>query len=197
TEPYSAGIGGGGYFVYYDAESRTVHTVDGRETAPLSAGEDLFLENGQPIPFAEAVTSGLSVGTPGTPATWQTALKSWGSKPLGTLLKPAEKLARDGFVVDETFRAQTASNEARFRNFPATVDLYLPGGRLPVVGSTLKNPDLARTYAELGRKGVGALYRGDIARDIVDTVNKPPVDPASGYNARPGDLTTADLARYR
>ncbi|MBD9721774.1 gamma-glutamyltransferase [Streptomyces sp. ID-01-6.2a] len=197
TEPYSAGIGGGGYFVYYDAESRTVHTVDGRETAPLSAGEDLFLENGQPIPFAEAVTSGLSVGTPGTPATWQTALKSWGSKPLGTLLKPAEKLARDGFVVDETFRAQTASNEARFRNFPATVDLYLPGGRLPVVGSTLKNPDLARTYAELGRKGVGALYRGDIARDIVDTVNKPPVDPASGYNARPGDLTRADLARYR
>ncbi|MEE1762726.1 MULTISPECIES: gamma-glutamyltransferase [unclassified Streptomyces] len=197
TEPYSAGIGGGGYFVYYDAKSRTVHTVDGRETAPLSAGEDLFLENGQPIPFAEAVTSGLSVGTPGTPATWQTALKSWGSKPLGRLLKPAEKLARDGFVVDETFRAQTASNEARFRNFPATVDLYLPGGRLPVVGSTLKNPDLARTYAELGRKGVGALYRGGIARDIVDTVNKPPVDPASGYNARPGDLTAADLARYR
>ncbi|WP_032761435.1 gamma-glutamyltransferase, partial [Streptomyces alboviridis] len=73
----------------------------------------------------------------------------------------------------------------------------LPGGELPVVGSTLKNPDLARTYAELGRKGVGALYRGDLAQDIVDTVNKPPVDPASGYNARPGDLTRADLARYR
>ncbi|WP_405959969.1 gamma-glutamyltransferase [Streptomyces sp. NBC_00024] len=197
TEPYSAGIGGGGYFVYYDAESRAVHTIDGRETAPLSADENLFLENGTPIPFAEAVTSGLSVGTPGTPATWQTALRSWGSRPLGKLLKPAEKLARDGFTVDATFRAQTASNEARFRNFPATADLFLPGGRLPVVGSTLTNPDLARTYAELGRKGVGALYRGDLAQDIVDTVNKPPVDPGSGYNARPGDLTTADLAAYR
>ncbi|MDX3665178.1 gamma-glutamyltransferase [Streptomyces europaeiscabiei] len=197
TEPYSAGIGGGGYFVYYDAGSRTVHTIDGRETAPLSADENLFLENGTPIPFAEAVTSGLSVGTPGTPATWQTALKSWGSKPLGKLLKPAEKIARDGFTVDATFRAQTASNEGRFRNFPDTVDLYLPGGQLPVVGSTLKNPDLARTYAELGRKGVGALYRGDLAQDIVDTVNKPPVDPSSGYNARPGDLTTTDLAVYR
>ncbi|MER6157764.1 gamma-glutamyltransferase [Streptomyces sp. NPDC001868] len=197
TEPYSAGIGGGGYFVYYDAGSRSVHTIDGRETAPLSAGEDLFLENGQPIPFAEAVTSGLSVGTPGTPATWQTALRSWGSEPLGKLLKPAEKLARDGFTVDATFRAQTASNEARFRNFPATAELYLPGGQLPVVGSTLKNPDLARTYAELGRKGVGALYRGDLAQDIVDTVNKPPVDPGSGYNARSGDLTTTDLATYR
>ncbi|WEH14476.1 gamma-glutamyltransferase [Streptomyces sp. VNUA24] len=197
TEPYSAGIGGGGYFVYYDARSRTVHTIDGRETAPLSAGKDLFLENGTAIPFAEAVTSGLSVGTPGTPATWQTALSSWGSKPLAKLLKPAVKLARHGFTVDATFRAQTASNEARFRNFPATADLFLPGGQLPVVGSTLKNPDLARTYALLGRKGVGALYRGDLAQDIVDTVNKPPVDPASGYNARPGDLTTADLAAYR
>ncbi|BBC31771.1 Gamma-glutamyltransferase [Streptomyces graminofaciens] len=197
TEPYSSGIGGGGYFVYYDAKSRTVHTVDGRETAPLSADENLFVENGQAIPFADAVTSGLGVGTPGTPATWQTALRSWGSKPLAKLLKPAEKLARDGFTVDATFRAQTASNETRFRYFPDTAELFLPGGQLPVVGSTIKNPDLARTYEKLGREGVGVLYRGDIARDIVDTVNKPPVDPGSGYNARPGDLTAGDLAAYR
>jgi gamma-glutamyltranspeptidase/glutathione hydrolase len=197
TEPYSAGIGGGGYFVYYDAKSRTVRTIDGRETAPLSADKDLFVENGKPVPFAEAVSSGLSVGTPGTPATWQTALDQWGSKRLASVLKPAERLARDGFAVDETFRAQTASNETRFRYFPDTADLFLPGGRLPVVGSTFKNPDLARTYAELGRKGVDALYHGRLGRDIVDTVNKPPVDPGSGWNARPGDLTVQDLAAYR
>src|SRR5215208_3520865 len=118
TEPYSSGIGGGGYFVYYDAKSRTVHTIDGRETAPLTADAGLFLENGQPIPFADAVTSGLGVGTPGTPATWQTALDSWGSERLGSLLKPAERLARDGFTVDTTFRSQTESNQARFKNFP-------------------------------------------------------------------------------
>ncbi|MBV1935568.1 gamma-glutamyltransferase [Streptomyces sp. BV286] len=197
TEPYSSGIGGGGYFVYYNAKSRTVHTIDGRETAPLTADSGLFLENGQPIPFADAVTSGLGVGTPGTPATWQTALDSWGSKRLGSLLKPAERLARDGFTVDATFRSQTASNEARFRNFPDTAELFLPGGALPVVGSTFKNPDLARTYQELGRGGAGALYRGELAEDIVDTVNKPPVDPASGYDARPGDLSLKDLAKYR
>ncbi|WAU84140.1 gamma-glutamyltransferase [Streptomyces sp. Qhu-G9] len=197
TEPYSSGIGGGGYFVYYNAKSRTVHTVDGRETAPLTADSGLFLENGRPIPFADAVTSGLGVGTPGTPATWQTALDSWGSKRLGSLLKPAERLARDGFTVDATFRSQTASNEARFRNFPDTAELFLPGGALPVVGSTFRNPDLARTYQELGRGGAGALYRGKLAEDIVDTVNKPPVDPASGYDARPGDLSLKDLAKYR
>ncbi|MGY1496401.1 gamma-glutamyltransferase [Streptomyces sp. QTS52] len=197
TEPYSNGIGGGGYFVYYDAKSRTVRTIDGRETAPLTADSGLFLENGQPIAFADAVTSGLGVGTPGTPATWQAALDSWGTKGLGTLLKPAERLARDGFTVDDTFRAQTALNETRFRNFPDTAKLFLPGGALPVVGSTFRNPDLARTYAELARKGVGALYRGKLAKEIVDTVNKPPVDPASGYNARPGELSLKDLAAYR
>ncbi|MGC0207095.1 gamma-glutamyltransferase [Streptomyces levis] len=197
TEPYSAGIGGGGYFVYYDARSRTVRTIDGRETAPSSADEDLFVENGKPVPFAEAVSSGLSVGTPGTPATWQAALDRWGSKRLASVLKPAERLARDGFTVDETFRAQTASNEARFRYFPDTAELFLPGGRLPAVGSTFKNPDLARTYAELARKGVGELYHGRLGREIVETVNEPPVDPASGWNARPGDLTVQDLAGYR
>ncbi|MFF6877570.1 gamma-glutamyltransferase [Streptomyces sp. NPDC012474] len=197
TEPYSAGIGGGGYFVYYDAKSRTVRTIDGRETAPLTADENLFVENGKPLAFADAVSSGLSVGTPGTPATWQTALDRWGSKRLSSVLKPAERIARDGFTVDETFRSQTASNEARFRYFPDTTQLFLPGGRLPVVGSTFKNPDLARTYAELGRKGVDTLYHGRLGRDVVDTVNKPPVDPGSGWNARPGDLSAKDLAAYR
>ncbi|MFJ2606955.1 gamma-glutamyltransferase [Streptomyces sp. NPDC091279] len=197
TEPYSAGVGGGGYFVYYDAKSRKVHTIDGRETAPLTADSDLFMENGKPLAFADAVTSGLSVGTPGTPATWQTALDQWGSERLGSVLKPAERLARNGFTVDDTFRSQTASNEARFRAFPATAKLFLPGGQLPVVGTTFKNPDLARTYAELAKKGVGAIYRGDLGKDIVATVNHPPVDPSSGWNARAGKLSAKDLAAYR
>ncbi|MFI9255888.1 gamma-glutamyltransferase [Streptomyces sp. NPDC053069] len=197
TEPYSAGVGGGGYFVYYDAKTRTVHTIDGRETAPLSADSDLFTENGKPLAFADAVSSGLSVGTPGTPATWQQALDEWGSERLGTVLKPAERIARDGFTVDDTFRSQTASNETRFRYFPDTAKLFLPDGKLPVVGSTLKNPELARTYEELGRKGIDAIYRGDIGDDIVNTVEHPPVDPASGWNARPGKLAEKDLAVYR
>ncbi|MGV9314689.1 gamma-glutamyltransferase [Streptomyces sp. NPDC003691] len=196
TEPYSAGSGGGGYFVYYDARTRTVHTVDGRETAPRSADASLFLENGRPIPFDQGQTSGLGVGTPGTPATWETALRSWGSRPLAPLLKPAERLARQGFAVDATFRAQTEANQARFADFPATAELFLPGGALPVVGSTFKNPDLARTYREIAREGVRTLYRGEIAEDIVDTVRKPPVAPGATRIVRPGDLTAGDLRAY-
>ncbi|TQK51020.1 gamma-glutamyltranspeptidase/glutathione hydrolase [Streptomyces sp. SLBN-118] len=196
TEPYSAGIGGGGFFVYYDAKHRTVHTIDGRETAPRSADASLFLENGKPIPFEEGVTSGRGVGTPGTPATWDTALGAWGSRPLRHLLKPAERLAKDGFTVDATFRSQTQANQARFADFPDTAKLFLPGGQLPVVGSVFKNPDLARTYKELGREGVGALYRGDIAEDIVSTVRKPPVAPGAQRIVRSGDLTEGDLRSY-
>ncbi|MER7660955.1 MULTISPECIES: gamma-glutamyltransferase [unclassified Streptomyces] len=196
TEPYSAGIGGGGFFVYYNAKARTVHTIDGRETAPRSADASLFLENGKPIPFEEGVTSGLGVGTPGTPATWESALDAWGSRPLGQLLQPAERLAKDGFTVDATFRSQTQSNQARFADFPASAELFLPGGQLPVVGSVFKNPDLARTYKEIARKGVGTLYRGDLARDIVRTVRTPPVAKGATRVVRPGDLTTRDLRAY-
>ncbi|WP_393062453.1 gamma-glutamyltransferase [Streptomyces sp. LN549] len=197
TEPYSAGLGGGGYFVHYDARTRRVETIDGRETAPRSADSSLFLENGKPLAFESAVTSGLGVGTPGTPATWDAALDAWGSKSLRQVLKPAERLARDGFVVDGTFRSQTEGNQARFADFPATRKLFLPGGGLPVVGSVFKNPDLARTYEEVGRNGVDALYRGKLAEDIVRTVRNPPVDPASTRVVRPGDLTTKDLRSYR
>lgn len=196
TEPYSAGIGGGGYFVYYDAATGRVSTLDGRETASRTADESLFLEDGKPLAFADAVTSGLAVGVPGTSATWEKALRLWGSRSLGEVLEPAERIAEQGFTVDQTFRDQTAGNEARFRDFPESSRLFLPGGSLPVVGSTLRNPDLAATYRTLGRDGTKALYQGPIGADIVQALQHPPVDPASGRVARPGRVDAADLAAY-
>src|SRR4051812_6235861 len=78
TDPYVAGIGGGGYFVYYDARTHKVSTIDGRETTPASDGPSMFLgASGSPLPFPTAVTSGLSVGVPGNLATWQNALDRW------------------------------------------------------------------------------------------------------------------------
>ncbi|MET7641199.1 gamma-glutamyltransferase [Streptomyces sp. NPDC005438] len=197
TEPYSAGVGGGGYFVFYDAKSKKVRTLDGRETAPRSAGKDLFQENGKAIPFEDAVTSGLSVGTPGTAATWDRAVDKWGKKSLRQTLAPAKRLARDGFVVDKTFRQQTADNEERFKDFPATADLFLPDGKLPKVGSKLRNPDLAKTYGELGRHGAKVFSKGRLAKDVVNTVRKPPVDPDAKRTVRPGDLTLGDLKSYQ
>ena len=199
TEAYSAGIGGGGFMVVYLAGKRRVVTIDGRETAPAAFGEDSFIDpaTGAPIPSAERITSGLGVGVPGTLATWQRALRDYGTRPLGKLLGPAIRVAERGFVVDQTFHDQTASNAARFAAFPATAELFLPGGAPPAVGSVLRNPDLARTYRLLARHGTGPFYRGRIAKAIAGTVQDPPVDPASTLNVRPGVMTTDDLAAYR
>ncbi|MGW3690128.1 gamma-glutamyltransferase [Streptomyces sp. NPDC005125] len=198
VEPYSAGVGGGGYLVAYDAATHQVHTIDGRETAPAPMRQDSFIDpsTGAPIPFNTAVNSGLSIGVPGTPATWQRALRGWGTISLARALKPATRIAEDGFVVDPQFRAMTAMNESRFRQFSSTADLFLPGGQLPEVGSVFRNPDLARTYDELAHEGVGALYQGDIGRDVVRTVQQPPM--ADGAEpVRPGLMETSDLARYK
>ena len=199
TEAYSAGVGGGGFMVVYLAGQRRVVTIDGRETAPAAFTENSFIDpaTGEPIPFAERVTSGLGVGVPGTQATWQRAVGRYGTRPLGELLRPAIRVAEHGFVVDQTFADQTASNAARFAAFPATRELYLPGGAPPPVGSVLRNPDLARTYRLLARHGTDPFYRGRIARAIAATVQDPPVDPASTLNVRPGLMTEADLAAYR
>jgi gamma-glutamyltranspeptidase/glutathione hydrolase len=196
TDPFSAGIGGGGFFVHYDARTHRVSTVDGRETAPAAADADLFVENGAPIPFSEAVTSGLSVGVPGTPRTWQEALQRWGTWSLDRAVRPAEELARHGFTVDATFHRQVTDNAARFADFTSTRALYLPEGTPPAVGSTFRNPDLADTYRELREDGVSTLYQGDVGRDVVEAVRQPPVAPGVTRKVRPGEMTLSDLAGY-
>ena len=120
---------------------------------------DAFIDpaTGKPYNFTpELVTSGVSVGVPGTPATWERALDRWGTLSLGDALKPAINVATRGFVVDKTFRQQTLDSKARFEAFPSTSNLYLPGGDAPAVGSVFQNHDLADTYRLLAKKGTTA-----------------------------------------
>lgn len=199
TEPYSAGVGGGGYFVYYDAESGKVRTIDGRETAPKAMPKDAFIDpaTGDPYPFTpDLVTSGVSVGVPGTPATWARALKRWGTLDLGGALGPAAKLADRGFVVDQTFHDQTKDNQERFEAYTTTPKLFLPKGKAPRVGSVFKNPDLAATYRLLGKRGTDAFYSGPLAREIAAAVRKPPKSDDTDLPVPKGFMKVSDLRRY-
>ena len=200
TEPFSTGVGGGGYFVYYDAASGKVRTLDGRETAPRSMPRDAFIDpaTGDPYNFTpERVTSGVSVGVPGTPLTWAKALRKWGTRSLAATLRPATQLARRGFEVDETFRRQTKDNRERFKQFRSTRAIYLKGGRLPKVGSTLRNPDLARTYQQFAKRGASYFYRGRLPAKIVRAVRNPPTIANPTLPIPTGFMTRRDLARYR
>ena len=195
VEPYANGIGGGGFFVYYDAKSRKVSTLDGRETAPAGMTETSFLENGAPMDFEKAVNSGLSVGIPGTPATWAKALDKWGTKSFSSMLAPAQRIAERGFVVDDAFAAATEENTERFAQFPETAKIFLPDGEPVRAGSVLRQPDLAKAYRELRHEGPSAIYRGDIGRAIVKVVNEPVTE--RGVEVPSGTMTRADLRAYR
>ena len=199
VEPFSSGVGGGGFMVIYRARDGHVFTLDGRETAPAAFEPDSFIDpaTGQPISFAEGVESGLGVGVPGTPRLWQEALTRFGSIPLAEALAPSIGIARDGFEVDQTFHDQVVANQSRFQDFTSTNKLYLTGGNAPAVGSIFRNPDLARTYQTLAGHGMDAFYGGAVADAIVATVQHPPLAPGVTHVVRPGLMTAADLATYQ
>jgi gamma-glutamyltranspeptidase/glutathione hydrolase len=197
TEPFSCGIGGGGFMVSYDARDRAVSTLDHRERAPQAMGPEAFFENGAPLVFGAARYSGLSVGVPGTVLGWSRALRKDGTISLAEALAPAIRVARKGFVVDDTFVAQTQENLDYFDDVPATAALYLdPDGTPREVGTVLRNPDLARTYELIAKQGARGFYYGPVADAIVNTVRNPPVGPTANHVFRPGVMNAQDLRVY-
>ena len=203
TEPYSCGIGGGGFMVIYRAADRRLFTIDGREESPASFPETAFIDpaTGNPIPFPEGQTSGLGVGVPGTVRQWEEAVLRFGTMSLAPLLRHAIGVAEEGFVVDQTFHDQTEANRDRFDDFTTTRETFLTPGtyQSPPVGSVFRNPRLARTYRQIARTEfprASAFYEGDIARAIVQSVRNPPVVPGTTRNVRPGLMTLNDLRSY-
>ncbi len=201
TEPFSAGVGGGGFMLIYQPDQQSVISLDAREEAPAAVTPDLFRDPdsdlGEPLPFfPNRISSGLAVGVPGTPLNWATAVERYGTMPLASLLEPAIALAEKGFVVDETFASQIAANQERFSAFETTKALYLPDDQPPAVGSRFVNLDLAKTYRLLAEQGVNAFYRGEIGEAIAQTVQSPPTVANPPFSVWPGRLNTADLDRY-
>ncbi|WP_323765549.1 gamma-glutamyltransferase [Marinovum sp.] len=190
VEPQSSGLGGGAFLVWYDAESGSVTTLDGRETAPLAATPRLFQdESGEPLGFFDAVVGGLSVGTPGTPRLMEEAHRRWGQANWGGLFDRAIALAEEGFAVSPRLAGLVADDADRLQRFPATASYFFPDGAAIAEGDTLTNPDYAEVLRLIAEGGSGAFYSGPVAEDIVATVRS-----AEG---NPGVLSTTDLALYQ
>src|SRR3954451_13610233 len=201
VEPFSCGVGGGGFMVIYNRKRHRVDTIDSRETAPAGMRPNTFDHPwlGQPPDSDDPRVGGLSVGVPGTLRGWQLALKRYGTRSMKSLLRPAERIARKGFVIDQTFSDQVADNADIFDDFTATRNLYLtPDKKAKPPGSIQRNPDLAATYKRIARHP-NDFYRGAIARDIKRTVRQPPVAPDSNrpHPVRAGSMGLKDLRRYR
>jgi gamma-glutamyltranspeptidase/glutathione hydrolase len=205
VEPYSCGVGGGGFMVIRTPKGK-VTTLDGRETAPAAMRPDSFFIDGRPPDpastddFAYNRWSGLSAGVPGTPATWDKALKRYGTWSLARALAPGVDVARQGFVIDDTFFGQTDGDVPWFDDVPSTAAIYLDADGTPHdVGTVQTNPDMAKTYKRIGRLGVKkGFYRGPIARAMAAAAQDPPVsNPDLGHPWRPGLMTVRDIKRYR
>ncbi|XYJ09797.1 gamma-glutamyltransferase [Telluria sp. B2] len=194
TDPFSCGIGGGGFMVIYLAKDKRVITIDHREMAPAAFTPAVFLDNGKEIDFEKAVASGAAVGVPGTVRGWHEALERYGTMGFKQVLAPAIDVASKGFTVNETFFHLTRENERKFQQFATTSALYLRNGKAVTPGTLLRNPDMAKAYREIAARGYKAFYAGPMARAIVDAVNRPPV--TAGASVRPGRMTLADLANY-
>jgi gamma-glutamyltranspeptidase / glutathione hydrolase len=196
TEPYSCGIGGGGFMTIRTPEGE-VTTIDSREESPAAMVPDSFFENGAALTFEAARWSGLSAGVPGTVAGWERALRRYGTQSLARTLRPGIEVARAGFTVDQTFVDQTTPALDYFDDIPSTAELYVDeDGTAPDVGDTIRNRDLERTYRMIAREGPRAFYRGELAEAIVDAVTAPPVGPEANHPWRPGLMTEQDLRSY-
>lgn len=190
VEPQSSGLGGGAFLVWYDGKTGEVTTLDGRETAPMAATPTLFQnESGEPLKFYDAVVGGRSVGTPGTPALMQAAHDKWGSLKWPSLFDDAIGHADRGFSVSPRMAGMLEYDAKRLSRFPRTASMLIPDGKPLEAGFLLKNPGYARTLRKLAENGSAAFYQGEIARDIVGTVQS-----AEG---NPGVLSLADLANYQ
>jgi gamma-glutamyltranspeptidase/glutathione hydrolase len=197
TEPFSSGIGGGGFMVVYRASDGKVTTIDGRERAPAAMRPDSFWENDRALPFNDARFSGLSVGVPGTVEAWDEALSRYGTISVADALRPAIRVARNGFVIDQTFFDQTQQNVDYFDDVPSTAALYLDSDGTPRdVGTLFRNPDLASTYERIALLGPKGFYRGAVADALVETVQHPPVSPTANHTWRAGLMTSRDLRAY-
>lgn len=189
VEPQSSGIGGGLFLIHHDG--KRVQAFDGRETAPAAAGPDLFLRDGRPMGFREALVGGRSVGAPGVLRSLEVAHRQHGRLPWARLFEPAIAAAERGVLVGARLARLLAEGSAEtLRDDAQARQLFFDADGRPLrEGATLRNPALADTLRRIARGGADAFYRGEIARDIVAKVR--------GHGRNPGVLAEADLAGYR
>lgn len=188
VEPQSSGIGGGGFLLHYDAASRRVRAYDGRETAPIAAKPERFLDDrGEPLPFLKAVLDARSVGVPGLLAMLKLAHERHGKLPWAALFDPAIELAEQGFPISPRLHGLLAKDPGLRQDPAARAYFYLPDGSPRPVGARVRNPELAAVLKEVAQSGLTSFYAGRVARAIFASVRTRSTD---------ADLAVSDLARY-
>jgi gamma-glutamyltranspeptidase/glutathione hydrolase len=186
VEPQSSGIGGGAFLLHFDGQKVSAH--DGRETAPAGARGDMFLDQGKPLPFADAVQSGHSVGVPGVVRMLEAAHRQHGRLPWAQLMAPAITLAEQGFRVSPRLHSLLQADALLKKDPLALRFFYQIDGQAWPVGHVLRNPEYAHVLRRIAKDGSRALHEGPVAQAMVARTAQAP---------RPGTLSLQDLASYQ
>lgn len=184
VEPYSSGLGGGGFALYRD-ETGKIHAYDFRERAPLSATRDLFVRDGAVHPELSRV-GGLAVGVPGQPKGLDVIHRRHGKLERRRLAQPALRLAAEGIQVEPHLHERIESVKETLVRFEGSRELWLRDGKAPAVGSKIRQTGMARALTLFAKEGADPFYTGKIGRAIAEIVQK-----------HGGILSPRDLAEYR
>jgi gamma-glutamyltranspeptidase/glutathione hydrolase len=186
VEPYSSGLGGGGFWLLHRAHDGFQTMVDGRERAPLAAHRDLYLDERGEVVSGHSIDGALAAGIPGAPAALVHLAEHYGTLPLSELLKPAIEIAREGVPVDDYYRRMAEWRLSVLRANPASSAQFLDQGKVPPRGYLIRQPDLANTLQKLADQGADGFYRGEVAQRLVE-----------GVNSAGGIWRLDDLAQYQ
>lgn len=186
VEPYSSGLGGGGFWLLHRERDAFDVMVDGREKAPLAASRNMYLDdNGDVIPGL-SVDGALAAGIPGVPAALAHISRHYGRLPLPVSLAPAIRLAREGFAVDAIYRRMAQFRLACLQEDSVAAGIFLQDDEVPASGHRLMQQDLADTLTAIARSGSEGFYRGALAHKLVE-----------GVRAAGGIWSIQDLEQYR
>ncbi len=186
VEPYSSGLGGGGFWLLHRAENGEEVMLDGRERAPLAARRDMFLDRHGDLAPGRSVDGALAAGVPGLPAALVHLAQHYGRLPLAATLAPAIAAATQGFAADARFIRLLRKRLDAVRASPASADVFLVGGEPPAPGRLIRQPALAEVLRRLAAAGKDGFYRGETAAALV-----------RGVVAAGGIWQLADLAEYK
>jgi gamma-glutamyltranspeptidase/glutathione hydrolase len=185
VEPYSSGLGGGGFWLLHRAIDGLEVMVDGRERAPLKAHRDMYLDGEGDIIEGASINGALAAGIPGEPAALVHLAEKYGRLPLRQSLAPAIKLADKGFRVDDIY-LRLAELRKEALAYSSAANIFLRDGALPQQNEVIKQPELANTLKALADKGRAGFYSGEVAEKLV-----------SGVQAAGGIWAQNDLHEYR
>lgn len=186
VEPNASGLGGGGFMLIRHADTGEEVFLDFREVAPKNATPDMYEldEDGKPIDDSKTV-GGKAVGVPGEVAGLLMALEKYGTMSREEIMQPAIEFAENGFTVTKNFSDMIQDNFEKINKFDPTKEIYFKSGLPYGEGDIFTNKDLANTLKKIAKEGKDAFYKGEIAKAIVDEVQR------TG-----GIMTLEDLENY-